>query len=478
MKKGKRLFSIILAIIMLVSTMSIFGISAFASDSIIEDDSFYYSLCDNELTVLYAKNKSYKGKSLVIPAEVIGYKVKHIKEGFGLMLAGQVIYYDGMFINTSDYRIPNRSNTVKSVVINAQFTNDYLNEAYADDYYWETPSQLINMPTGGLFSCFKNLEKVILPDSMTVIRTNMFANCKKLSTINMPKSLQVIENKAFFNCQSLNGTITIGKNVKDIQGNPFANCFDLDAFKVSKDNKVFSSKDGVLFTKDRTRLVSYPAGKNATKYTVPSSVIEYSSYAFSGARILNTVNLSKNSCYISTGMFAYSGIKDLKMPESIKYIFPLAFYKCEDIGDSITIGKGVEDVSFAAFALCRGLKELKVEKGNKHFSVKNGVLYNKDKTILVSYPLRKKTKAFTIPKTVKKILPYAFYGNKNIENIIVPNGVKTIEEGVFSCCKSVKYIKIPNSVKKIKRSAFCGIPRENIDCNMKGKTISDFAFNY
>ncbi|MBO5372796.1 MAG: leucine-rich repeat domain-containing protein, partial [Lachnospiraceae bacterium] len=114
------------------------------------------------------------------------------------------------------------------------------------------------------------------------------------------------------------------------------------------------------------------------------------------------------------------------------------------------------------------------DKDNPKFSSKNGILYNKKKTVLVRCPYARKN--VTIPKSVRTIQANAFF-SVQLRKIIIPDTVKTIERAAFSGCtklKSIKLsknlqvlhdrtfeeclnlktIKIPDSVEKIEELAF------------------------
>ncbi len=86
-----------------------------------------------------------------------------------------------------------------------------------------------------------------------------------------------------------------------------------------------------------------------------------------------------------------------------------------------------------AFDVFTGLTEIEVRSGNENFTSENGVLYNKDKTKLLKFPIAKSTSGFTIPSTVTTIGEYAFTDNKTKETTItIPSSVTTIERYAFS----------------------------------------------
>lgn len=121
----------------------------------------------------------------------------------------------------------------------------------------------------------------------------------------------------------------------------------------------------------------------------------------------------------------------------------------------ITIGKNIKEV-----ALINSLESgklsvtgFKVAKGNKHFTVVDGVLFNKDKSELVWYPNAKSKSSYIVKANVKTISDYAFAYNKYLEDVVIKNGVTVIGSSAFSY-SNIKLVSIPGSVKEIGSYAF------------------------
>lgn len=121
--------------------------------------------------------------------------------------------------------------------------------------------------------------------------------------------------------------------------------------------------------------------------------------------------------------------------------------------DNISIPASVVDIQPGAFKLC-GVEEIFVDSANLYYTSENGVLFNKDKTVLLAYPINDTQISYTIPKGVKTIEYAAFMFGSNLSNVIIPNTVTSINEDAFSYCSNLKDIEIPNSVTKIGRDAF------------------------
>lgn len=180
------------------------------------------------------------------------------------------------------------------------------------------------------------------------------------------------------------------------------------------------------------------SGKGAMKnnYTPWYSFID-EDYDCDGVNIVVKEGVTE----IGDGAFEEIFIKSISLPKSLKKIgksvFGVASVSCSRGLKTVTIPKNLESVGKGSLDRL-DVKEFKVASGNKYFSAKDGVLFNKKKTTLVRYPADKKATSYTIPKTVK-----------------------TLSYGAFACCGNLKKLTIPASVKTIKASNFrwCSISK-------------------
>jgi hypothetical protein len=97
-----------------------------------------------------------------------------------------------------------------------------------------------------------------------------------------------------------------------------------------------------------------------------------------------------------------------------------------------------------------------VNSANKYYSSVNGVLFNKEKTILIKYPSNLKDKIYIIPETVTIVGKHAFQNARNLENITIPNRITLLDESSFDDCKSLRTIEFPKSIVEIGDWAFHG----------------------
>ncbi|MBQ7117701.1 MAG: leucine-rich repeat protein, partial [Clostridia bacterium] len=122
---------------------------------------------------------------------------------------------------------------------------------------------------------------------------------------------------------------------------------------------------------------------------------------------------------------------------------------------SIHIPAGVMRVE-DAFMGCTTLESITVDENSTAFTSENGVLFSKDKAILVAYPAAKKDLTYTVPDTVKSLWSAAFAFNTNIKEVIIPEGVEEISYYVFEGCSSLEKLEIPDSVTCIRSDTLDG----------------------
>jgi len=115
------------------------------------------------------------------------------------------------------------------------------------------------------------LEKVTIPSSVTYIEVWAFGYCENLSDIGeLPSELRSIGDYAF--CYTSIGSVTIPATVESIGATSFEACKKLTTLTVAEGNEYYTAVDNVLFDKNMTTLLQYPAGLEAEYYKVPESV--------------------------------------------------------------------------------------------------------------------------------------------------------------------------------------------------------------
>ncbi len=198
-----------------------------------------------------------------------------------------------------------------------------------------------------------------------------------------------IDTSAFEECYNIT-SLTIPESVTNIGHQAFWNCYNLETINVDENNQYYScDENGVLFNKDKIELIIFPAKNETTNYEIPDSVISIGEKAF---------------CFAENPV-------DIKIPESVTNIGRQAFWNCYN------------------------LETINVDENNQYYSCdENGVLFNKDKTEIVKFPIKNKATSYEIPNSVISIGEDAFYLAENLADIKIPDTVIEIGSSAFNGC--------------------------------------------
>ncbi len=151
-------------------------------------------------------------------------------------------------------------------------------------------------------------------------------------------------------------------------------------------------------------------------------------------------------------------ITDIVIPDSVETIGSGAFDSCLLLR-SVKLGKGVKAIIGNPFTDCELLSKIEVSANNKYFSSDEyGVLFNKNKTALISFPSGLVISEYTVPNGVEKIGASAFANNSKITAVYLPSSVKEIGSMAFSSCLSLKTITGPDTLYKVGLDAFSETP--------------------
>jgi hypothetical protein len=157
---------------------------------------------------------------------------------------------------------------------------------------------------------------------------------------------------------------------------------------------------------------------------------------------------------IGRGVFKEcSNLTSITIPASVKTIGYSAFSDCSSL-TSITIPASVTAIDNYAFYNCVNLTSITVENRNASYSSIDGILFDKNKTIIIKYPQGKKANAYSIPSSVTLIDDGTFRGCSNLTGISISSSVTTIGDNAFSHCENLTSISIPPSVTIIGSLAF------------------------
>lgn len=254
--------------------------------------------------------------------------------------------------------------------------------------------------------------------------------------VNIPDSIDGmpvtgIDSQSFFKTFTFKSkTVNIPASVKNIT-TPVINDYTMTpvvAFNVHEDNLAYSSADGILYSKDKKTLYAYPNHKEDRVCTVDEATETICEYAFFGARF-----------------------EEILLPDTIKTVSDNAFSRCVRLKE-LNLPASVTHIDGNAFELNRSITAVNVDPENKNYCSVDGVLYNKDKTEILYFPIANGFMHYEVLDGVKRIGAKTFQSWSSPDEIVLPESVEEIGYRAFYGCRAD--VNIPAGVKVIAEEAF------------------------
>ena len=189
------------------------------------------------------------------------------------------------------------------------------------------PSSVTSIGDRAFYRC-SSLTSIEIPSSVTSIGNYAFSDCSQLTSIEIPSSVTSIGDSAFYGCRSLT-SIEIPSGVTSIGDYAFSGCSSLTGINVDENNQNYCSEDGVLFNKDKTKLIRYPSKNSDKQYVIPSSVTSIGDGAFLGCSSLTSIEIPEEVTSIRDYTFSGCGsLKNIDIPSSVMSIGIATFLNC------------------------------------------------------------------------------------------------------------------------------------------------------
>lgn len=354
------------------------------------------------------------------------------------------------------------------------------------------PASVKNIAGAAFYSVSKNVSfkvdanntvyKSVGDDILTKDGTMFVAHPRynTTTTLNIPETVTKIGPYAFYGCEKITSPINLSDKVKHVCTWAFSSCknvpevhtggaVEIEEFAfawLSRGVKLtlapalriiganaFESFGGSTYkTIDSTLVipatVQYIGPEAFTSYSFPklklSEGIEtVDTMAFSGMAYLTQLSLPSTLKRVNMlGFRVASRLTAINLPAALTYIGDGAFIGANKVPD-VTIGKNVTYVGKRAFAQCTALNDINVDAANPNFASLNGVLYNKDLTVLKTYPSGRKDTTFTVPLSVNTLEGGAFAANTYLRTVELHSGITTLGVGVWQQCSGLTRMNFP-----------------------------------
>lgn len=347
------------------------------------------------------------------------------------------------------------------------------------------------------FSESDMLKKVVLPKGLKTVFG--FNSCTNLADIVLPESVETIKSFAFAGCNAIS-SLRIPASVRELDGSCFADC-GIPSFDVDEDNPNYSSIDGVVFSKDLTKLVAFPSAYPNKHYAVPKTTKVIGFAAFMDSRI-ESIDLPEGLTTIGKWAFEGSDIRRIDIPNSVDSVGELAFRNCLNL-EHVRLSENLDSLPRQLFSGCMNLRDLDVPPKVKAISysaiawcdnLENLYLHNGIEEIVDEGPMlgvTGKLKTVNLPATLMKVPGGVFNYTPLIkefkldsanpyfkiidgalcskdgktlhsvpdfdrESYQVPDGIEIIAERALAFLPKLQSLQLPSTLKEIKSRAFQG----------------------
>ena len=418
-------------------------LGAVASDTWVVNsngDTIWYDFHETYANVTYKGkySNSYKNeysKSIVIPE-----KVTYKDVTYNVVMIGSDAFSD--CDKLTDIVIPNSVRLIQSDAFYKCFAlknisiPDSLSYIESRAFAGCTSLTDVALPDGvkmigsSAFHSCTALKSITIPKNVTKIEKDVFKQCTSLVNVTISDSVKRIDRDAFSECSNLRN-ITIPKGVTEIKSDAFFKCIRLENIYVEKENPNYSSEEGVLFDKPKTKLILCPCGKSGF-YRIPEGVQE-----------------------VERGAFVCYGLMSITIPKSMK-IMGTGLKKCDKLREVYNLSDLSMEIDAGQANVYTSVPSV------SHFKVLGDyVFYERNDSTIELLAYKGEAKSITLPSDYKgkkyTIAEMAFFAGE-MTDVTIPGCVSEVGEGAFAKCGALKNVVMKEGVRKIGLFAFSDCP--------------------
>ena len=212
--------------------------------------------------------------------------------------------------------------------------------------------------------------------------------------------------------------------------------------------------------------------------SISGNVKKIEAGAFAGNSYIKHLVIGDDVTTVGASAFEDCGnLETVSISDDVKAIEQAAFAGCDSL-KSVSVGTGLKSLGNAVFAGDKKLSYVSFAKKNDAFACSDGVITNSSGSTVYAVLAGREADSIALSSDVEKIMPYAFWGNKNIKEVVLSGGVKEIPAYAFSHCTNLTSVQIPYSVNSIGVRAFEDCIRlRNITIPSTVRYIHDSAFD-
>ena len=293
--------------------------------------------------------------------------------------------------------------------------------------------------SSSVFSNYKDLTSITIPNSVTSIGDWAFSGCSGLIFITLPDSITKICRGTFFGCSHIAG-ITIPDGVKTIGESAFAGCSSLSSVKIPESVSFIGSS-------------AFANCEELADINIPIGIKTIKENTFEKCRNIENVWIPDGVISIGDNAFYWcTSLTSIRLPEGLQSIGKHVFENCSFT--SIVIPEGVNSIGWGSFSGCSWLRSISFPASLRNINFSLSDCYSLTSIHISDISAWCKMKFNSENPLIKA--HHLFLGDDEIKDLVIPDSVTSINKGAFIGCSGLTSVKMSDSVSFIDEKAFSG----------------------